>query len=551
MMRSKMLRPFMLVVFPTLLVLAGCQNPFDPAAQGEPEPDTTVYGSLVIRSATVGASTVAPDLGNLKSSVSRYTVELVHQDGEYSTIERTDYQEGDAIPNVPVGAWTVTVTGLDVGNRAIARSTSSTDIVPGANALEFTLQPLQEATGILDYRLDWTSAPPTTVVDSLQVSLDPYPWGGGDTESLDFSDSGTQSLSTAGADVTVDFSARSLRVLGSTTQAGFYRMRIQPRRGNAEYAPIIEVVQVYDYLGSTETVTLSADDLTSPPPAPTGLTVVHDGSGSYQVTWTDASRTEAGYRLYIDGIRYPDASTTLPAGSEVTPNSITGQPGTSVTVTVESYNGFGSSSAEVEVIPIGLPGTITPSGTPANPTKATGDVTLDWPGFPGADSYNVYISTSQFTQDDLPQGDLAFDNASSGVVAPSLSPGTYYWTVEGRNSTGGLAAPIRAFEILPSGSPGLTFEDPDVQIAGVTVPDIERAGGQLFQLTPTISGGTPTAYQWFINGQSYATEATVEVGGGAQAWGDVTTWPGGNTLTLAVTVDGEVYSESFPFQVVN
>ena len=491
-MRLKKLRPFMLVVVPTLLILAGCHNPLvGPAAPGEAAEDTTVYGSLVLRRATVEASTVAPDLEDLKSSVSTYTVELVHQGGEYSTIERTDYQEGDPIPNVPVGTWTVTVTGLDVDNRPVARSRSATDIAPGENALEFTLQPLQEATGILDYRLDWSAVPPTTVVDSLRVSLDPYPWGGGDTESLDFSDSGTQSLSTAGADVTVDFSARSLRVLGSTTQAGFYRMRIQPRRGNVEYAPIIEVVQVYDYLGSTKTVTLSAEELTSPPPAPTDLGVTL-GDGTFDLDWTDASNTELGFRVYEGPVDGTAEGSVGPSATTIASASITGAPGagTAVEYNVVSYNQFGeSAAATITFTPLGL-GSLFPTGTPGSPTAQNGSVNLGWSTFFGVDTYNLYISQIQADVDSLDPG-VRTTNATAGNAASSyisLTDGTtYYWTVEAVNPEGNgtLAAPTAAFTVDATPPAGLSI-DTSAPATNDTTPTIAWTG----------SGETGASFRW-------------------------------------------------------
>jgi fibronectin type 3 domain-containing protein len=169
----------------------------------------------------------------------------------------------------------------------------------------------------------------------------------------------------------------------------------------------------------------SATPLPPIPAAPTGVTAV-PGHGQVTVSWSASSAADS-YNLYYS----TSASVSKATGTKVTgaksAGAVTGlASGTAYYFVVTAVN-LGGESAESSPA-----ATATPlSPLPAAPTGVTavmgvGEVTVSWTASPGADSYNLYYSTSAGVS--KATGTKVSD-AVSGVRVTGLTPATAYWFV--------------------------------------------------------------------------------------------------------------------------
>ena len=420
-----------------LLILSGCVNPFDSGngsgnSGRSPSPGTT---SLVITLDTVTASTVAPDIANLSALVSSFEVVLTSTN--YGTITVPGYTSGNPIADIPAdGNWNITVNGTNAGGDLVAIGEPT---VPSANPIDLSgaagstvavtveLQPQNSgADGSLTLNLDYSAAVTAEVtVDTIDITLEEQ--AGGTTETVTatgptgqvteiFADPGISDS----AQVEVDFDTRLMQISDADMPSGDYVITVTFYEGGEPYAPIIRAVQVYDYLESnvdsatgTDTITLAAGDLTSAPAtAPADMIVEFTGENAFNISWSDTTNTEAGYRVYdTTGARTEVAD--VPSGTltatGLTAASYSG-PGTEdVQFEVVAYNRFGESPALVfdfrvlaagggPTMPTLLPGA-NANSTDWVPAAAPGEVGFGTLVIGGEDSLEFYVDETNDLSD--------------------------------------------------------------------------------------------------------------------------------------------------------
>lgn len=433
-------------VFALLLALSGCVNPFDAGNRSGNGGNSQSPGtaSVVITLDTVRASTVAPDIANLSAFVSSFEVVLTST--SYGTITVPGYTSGNPITDIPAdGNWNVVVNGRNGGGDLVAVGEPT---VPSANPIDLSgaagstvavtveLQPQTSgADGSLTLNLDYSAAVTGDVsVDAINITLEEQ--AGGNTETVTASGPTgqvTEFFSNAGisdsAQVEVDFDARLMQISDADMPSGDYVITITFIEGGEDYAPIIRAIQVYDYLESnidsgtgTGTITLAAGDLTSAPTtAPADMVVEFTGENAFNISWSDTTSTEAGYRVYdTTGTRTEVAD--VPSGT-VTATGLTAAsysgPGTEeVQFEVVAYNRFGESPALVfdfrvlaagggPSMPTLLPGA-NANSTDWVPAAAPGEVGFGTLISGGEDSLEFYVDDTNDLSDitNLPAAEI-------------------------------------------------------------------------------------------------------------------------------------------------
>ena len=468
-MKSRRASNLVLLLLSALLLVLGCANPVDPSAESgagvltpTQRPVAVETGSLVITTGGIAPSTITPDLSTLREKVAGITVDLVHVDGNYQAIRETEYQEGQEIAAIPVGTWRVLLTGVGASGLPIAGAQEEVTVRGGVNELLLTIEPLQGATGSMSYGVDWSAGADTITVDRVEVSLRSYGWDVGTTERLTFSADGSESFQeVAPATVTVDLGERLLMLQGSEMPSGYYTLTVQLYKGTAEYAPVVEVIRIYDALESAGGVRyLDAEDLTTPPASPGSIGVSLTGVNSFSLEWSDTSKTETGYRVY------PGAATAgpvveLPAGSVGAASvdlGYAGGAGEAVSYAVVAYNQFGDCDpVEITFTPMTIPALTAPR---SNETVSSSTI-LAWEPAVGGESYRLYLSREQAPVAGL-DPTVRYEAASGQPITaygsvPDLATTSYFWTVEAvnREGNGTLSAPVRSFRVdtLPPAPP--------------------------------------------------------------------------------------------------
>ncbi|MCG8478142.1 MAG: fibronectin type III domain-containing protein, partial [Spirochaetales bacterium] len=468
-----------------IAALAGCINPFSSNSSGDDGGEAaagngggTQFGSLVINpTGGIGASTVAPDLNNLTGLVSSYNVTLNNvSPGGVAPITVNGYTDGSLIDDIFPGTWNLFIAGLNGSGQTIATGVPTIGnpitVTSGGTAnVTVELAPAQAASGELNVVMNWGSAvAPGIDVDQVSVTLYSYVSSVGET--LTATGSGTQpftdpSVTTTGT-VNVDFAARTVTVSDASLTSGFYLLTMQLYEGTgigaADYAPVIEAVQIYDYLQSAQTITLQPGELTNAPTAPTGLAATITGDNTFSLSWTDASNTEEGFNVYQGTVGGSPAA-TVPAGTGSASSALVNYASTAgspITYYVTAYNKYGESAAiNATFTPIGESAVGFNGGTHTNHESwaAPGDPgDLTWSPFPGAEVYVVHVNESAPAVDALSSPVSAALTGTSFDLAsalPALGLGTfsptteYHWRVEARNAgtSGSVVSPRGSFTI--------------------------------------------------------------------------------------------------------
>jgi len=442
-----------LIVF---LFFSGCINPFSgnddrdsaPGASG----DGGRYGSIVINpGGGITAQTVAPDISNLKSLIDSYNVTLTNTSpGSLAPITVNGYVEGNSIDNVPYGTWDISLVGTSGGTQIATASVTGFVVAAATNPVTMDLRPSTIGNGTLDYTLSF----PASDVDGATVTLDPWPVGGGDEVTL-----------TSGTDYNADYGTTGSLAISGTYASNVYLMTIQlsdsTASGNGNHAPVVKIVQIFDELATTGSDTITIAELRSPPAAPTNMVVEFTGENAFSVSWTDASNTEQGFRVYDDpAAATPLADITNGSGIATGLSDAGYTPGIAedVTYRVVAYNQFGESlplDFSFRVLPTAQMPSHTLGAANLGPgwVAASAPGALDWATLivGGGTGLNIYTSTTNDLTDvtNLPPA------TASGPAPPwnltnigGLTPlETYNWRFEAVDGTNRVFFPAQQFTV--------------------------------------------------------------------------------------------------------
>jgi hypothetical protein len=192
------------------------------------------------------------------------------------------------------------------------------------------------------------------------------------------------------------------------------------------------------------------------PAAPNALAVSMNSANptsSLNLSWTDMSTTETGYRVEQsrDGSSW---SQVAQLGQNATSYAATGlASGSQYWYRVSAFNSSGSSgysnvasgTTQTSTAPAPSP-TLTAPGAPSNPSPGNGASAgagsdLAWSAAASATQYDVYFGTSS-------QPALAASNVTATAYGlPTLAGGTYYWRVVAKNSAGSTSGPVWSFTV--------------------------------------------------------------------------------------------------------
>lgn len=441
------------------LLFSGCLNPLGsdnsaPGSQGTAAARTP--GTLTVSIATLSGSTVAPGAGALAASTAYYSLFLEDPSQAFSPISVSTINPGSfpyTVPAVPATTWNLTITAFNSGGQAIGRSAvTAVDVTGGGTNVAISISAIQSGSvdGSLSYTISWpTNRVDVATVELYEVTNPTAPLTGGNPVTM-----------TEGSDYNLDLAGGSLSI-SRPLPSGLYYLAIGFSFGGSPLPSVYEAVQIYDHLASSKSVTLTVDDFTEPPDAPTALTVAFTGEDTFNLSWTDNANMEQGYRVYFN----PDFGTRFQLGqgfaggtSSVTGLSTGEQNGTTGAIEVEAFNIYGTStvlSQRVAIQPAGgtsfnLSGdlrTNDSSWAAAGDPGGIGWATLV-PG--GADSNELHLGTNQAAIAAL-SGTAAATNITPVFDLAGLQTytrgTTYYWALAFRDGGNTVRGPVGSFTI--------------------------------------------------------------------------------------------------------
>ena len=518
---------------------AACFNPFssgnDSATGPQQGPNAIEHGSLTVTAGDeLSANTVVPPT-DLKSLAASYRVAFSdHSDGQPDFTEEP-YTEGESIGPVAVGEWTVTVVAIDAGGNEVAMGVPNAgnpvSIRSGSNSTTVTLRPIA---GSGDGRLTYSIACPPGEGDEVTVTMDPLPVGGGDAITL-----------TAGTDYNSGFATSGTLAIDTVQESGEYLLSVVFSKmvdgSLSEHPPISEVVHLFDNLTSSESVSVTSEDFTQPPAAPTDLGATSISGTEIQLTWTDTSVLESGFEIERAVDSEFSSATTLAVGANETSYTDTTLPvdGTWY-YRIAAGNTFGASdpstatSTEIVFAPTGLAATATSSST----------VDLEW-------TDNSSVEEGFKIERKLEGGSFAeIDTVTADAVSYSdvgLAPGSEYsYQVRAHTaSTNSTYCSEASVQTLGSIDNTIMFEEPnDETIVFNQSVDQRFSPFGLFSVVAT-DPADAESWSWYLDGDELSSVTnTVEV--------DCLLLDlGVHHLTCYLEVDGAWYSDCLRFYVSN
>ena len=268
---------------------------------------------------------------------------------------------------------------------------------------------------------------------------------------------------------------------------------------NAKTTALILTGNVADITGAQ----MNMDAMTNPgpiPTAPTGLTGI-GAAGQVTLSWT-AVGNATSYNLYWSTTTGVTTASGTKVAGVTPPYSQTGLPaGTTYYYILTAANSAGESAASTQVSATTTATPPTPT-VPAAPTGviATGgtrQATVSWLAVTGADSYNLYWSTT-------PGVTKASGTKIAGATSPTVQTGladstTYYYIVTAVNSVGEGAASVQvaATTLAPVPVPTVPAAPTAVSAMGganqVTVSWPAVTGATSYNLYRSTTSGVTTA----------------------------------------------------------
>ena len=449
--------------------------------------------------------------------------------------------EANPVIELAVGTWDITVEGKDSEGKLVARGSVSGVTVSGGETTAVTVEltALSDASGTIDVTVSW---PESEGIDGVDVTVDG-----------------------AAVDVGTLSMGDPLTWIRYTEQkpSGSYRLRFELNSGTVVRAIVEEAVQVYDNLTSSETITLSEDDFTSAPQAPSSL-VAEEGLGELELSWVDNSVVETGYvveRSIGDNLNYMVLDDTLLANT-------TGY--TDVTAVMEqlyyyrvkAVNGFGESwysdevQGMVEVPEPGGGGVLSFSAVMVESMRVSWEKGTDNVSAQEELEYKVVMSDSDNistveeaeTVGDGRQVVADWTQDLAMVEVTGLSPGTlYYFNVLVKDEAGNKAAYVSdSRETFAEGTLSFTITVRSPEDETITFDQTEDVVVAPDSILTVSIAETFDSYKWSLYGIDLSSQTSNSVDIDCQQL-----WPGVHHLTLFVEKNELLYSETLRFRIEN
>ncbi|MFH1227731.1 MAG: putative Ig domain-containing protein [Planctomycetota bacterium] len=225
------------------------------------------------------------------------------------------------------------------------------------------------------------------------------------------------------------------------------------------------------YFAAEETITITVTDVPVPN-TPSDLAANAFSTSQIDLTWTDNSTDEAGFKIE----RAPASGGQAGTYNQIdtVSASITSYSDTGLTEATAYYyrvcadNSAGSSawSNEANATTLINPPAQVASPAPANSvTNVPINTQLSWASASGATSYDVYFGT--VNPPPISQTSITITSYNPGVLAFSA---TYYWRIDSKNAGGTITGTIWSFSTKPPTPPAqVTTPTPTNSAANVSI----------------------------------------------------------------------------------
>lgn len=483
----------------------------------------------------IRSKTIIPEVG---AAIAEYRIEFTgpHARGPIATTSASQTVE------LGPGAWTITVFGLDqTGGTGAIIAEGSVGVSVIADQVQDVivyLYPLDGGTGDIHIEISWPEGP--AVDESSEVVLENETYGTGDAE------------------LTFDGTARSIEFRISGVASGDHDFFAYLNWQGVAQATVSEVIKVYDNLTSSATIVLSEADFTQPPPAPV-LSTPQEGTGSIILSWDCASSVVEEYQVQRSTVQTSGFTEIISlSGTEESYQDASVTVGTTYyyRITAENTGGFSepSNTASLAVQPPlpGNSGSLTFSETSPDSTILSWSQASDNVSAEDALEYRVVYSESP----DIDTVENAQVNGTevltwtSGVTSEAISGlttgTTYYFNVLVRDEGGNLGIYAMNSETPRSGTLDMTItvvqpEDATITFSQDEDIEVPRSG----TLNVTVED-TFDSYEWYLDALVVVDQTTHSF---SRECSDLSL--GVHHLTVFVTENGMLYSNSFRFMVTN
>lgn len=386
------------VIILGIIILVCCNLPTD---------KSHIYSSEGILSLNINCNltqrTITPSIDIVSYAIS------FSNGPEFKEVISTNLSNTDIV--LSIGSWDIMVDAIDNNDKIIATGNLyGVNVFEGTTTSEIiTLEPLTSGVGSVDIILSW---PESIGIDVKEVTLD----------DVNIEPSFLSEVKTNGI--------VSLRYTQNIS-SGIYIFRAYLKSGAVLQAMVLEVLQVYGNLTSSDAIELSADDFTSPPAEPEGL-VASAEMGKNVISWTDNSYIETGFvleRSVNSNSNYSLLSDSIPASTNIY-NDISIDVGNSYYYRIKAVNSFGQSDYSNEDYADVLIPVVT-LNIPADASELEDIMPiLDWSTSEYTNEYyDLQVATdSGFTNKVINQTGLT---TSLKALSSALINGqTYYWRVK-------------------------------------------------------------------------------------------------------------------------
>jgi len=472
----------------TLLVLAGCQNPFNqdetPTGNGSGTATGSVTVSLNVSTDAEGNS-IVPDV---RSMVAEYRLEMSRDgmDPHAAGVAAADAEGGVSFSDLAVGDWQLQVEAVDAENTVIARGDTTVTVeADGAETVTVTVRPTQAGEGRVELRVTW----PAGEIDGLQGAT-LTPTGGDATDILD-------DVRLIDGSSGVEYSA--------TLSSGGYHVKLLFTRGGTQVATILKTLHVFDSVTTADTLELTASRIGQEPATARDLTGAPAGSDSIELSWTDAADTEEGFRILRSSDDWSSQQSVQIAADARSYIDRGLTAGVTYRYRIVAYNDYGDAVNPPEIAVTMVP-------PPSAPLLAAEDDT----GASDADNTTMRSTGLSLSGTAQEGGSVELTSSRDGALATTEVDADGAWSAEVSLSEGAHEITARATAAGPNGAGDARSvpSDPTTITVDTTAPQV-----------PTIDAPAPGSYapgqELLLGGLETAATVKYSVNNGA-AWLDYT-----------------------------